>query len=166
MGTNKFNFYYHKVIAIQKARKRDYDIFHWEDEAITNGLNNILNNNYEHILTDSFLDYLSHDATMGFNFEHLAEDENSVLYIIFYYIQSIVGQYTFSLDNKDSKFGFVSLLEGDIKQATHDSYQFLKLTTDYKVGNIICCILAYCYMNNNVDRFNEYYTIINILSFK
>lgn len=156
MGKNKFDFYYQKVLAIQKARKRGFDLVPWEDKAIKDGLTNIINANFEHILTDSFLDYLSHDSTIGFNFEHLAKDENSVLYIIFYYIQSIVGQYTFSLDNKDSKFGFVNLLEGDIKQATHDLYEYQHKTTEYKLDDAMHCLLAYCFMNNCVDKFKGY----------
>ena len=69
--------------SVSKSSK----IYPWEKEAIKDGITNILNNNYEHILTDSFLDYISTDSSLGFNFEHLSGDENSVLFLLSFHHQ-------------------------------------------------------------------------------
>ena len=156
MNKDKFNYYYKKVIDIQKTKNRGLDLVPWEEKAITDGLINILNANFEHILTDSFLDYISHGSTIGFNFEDLSGDENSVLFLLSFYFQSITGQYMFTPNNEDSRFGFVKLLDGEIKQATHILYEYQHKTTEYKIDDAMYCLLAYCFMNNCVDKFKGY----------
>ena len=160
MDNNKYGYYYKKVldnlVVSKKTKKKENCLFPWERKAIKEGLNNIIKNNYEHILTDSFINYLSSDSSIGFNFEKLSGDENDVIFILTYYFQSITGQYTFTPNNKDSKFGFVNLLEGDIKAATHDAYYYKEKSTEYKLDDALLCILAYCYMNKCIDKYKDY----------
>ena len=160
MDNNKFDFYYQKVIdnlvVSKNTKKKENCLFPWEKKAIKEGLNNIIKNNYEHILTDSFIEYLSSNSSIGFNFEQLSGDENNVLFILTYYFHSIVGQYTFTPNNKDSKFGFVNLLEGDIKEATHDAYDFKEKSTEYRLDDVLLCVLAYCFMNKCIDKYKGY----------
>ena len=160
MNQEKFDYYYNKVMDLRNTRNiassKLNKLFPWEKDAIKSGLKNIINNNYEHLLTDSFLDYISTDSTMGFNYESLSGDENSVLYLLSFYFQSITGQYTFTPNNINSKFGFVRLLDGELKEATHDLYEYQHKSTEYKLDNALNCLLAYCFMNQCIDKFKGY----------
>ncbi len=154
MDKNRYDYYYQKIADIRKQSK--ISLYPWEKKAVKEGLNNIIKNNYEHILTDSFLDYMTSNSSVGFNFEKLSGDENSVLFLLTYYFQSIIGQYTFTPNNLDSKFGFVRLLDDELKEATHDAYDFKEKSTEYKLDDALLCVLAYCYMNKCIDKFKSY----------
>ncbi len=154
MDKNRYDYYYQKIADIRKQSK--ISLYPWEKKAVKEGLNNIIKNNYEHILTDSFLDYMTSNSSVGFNFEKLSGDENSVLFLLTYYFQSITGQYTFTPNNTDSKFGFVRLLDDDLKEATHDAYNFKEKSTEYLLDDALLCVLAYCYMNKCIDKFKSY----------
>ena len=154
MDKNRYDYYYQKIADIRKQSK--ISLYPWEKKAVKEGLNNIIKNNYEHILTDSFLDYMTSNSLVGFNFEKLSGDENSVLFLLTYYFQSITGQYTFTPNNTDSKFGFVRLLDDELKEATHDAYDFKEKSTEYLLDDALLCVLAYCYMNKCIDKFKSY----------
>ena len=154
MDKNRYDYYYQKIADIRKQSK--ISLYPWEKKAVKEGLNNIIKNNYEHILTDSFLDYMTSNSLVGFNFEKLSGDENSVLFLLTYYFQSITGQYTFTPNNTDSKFGFVRLLDDELKEATHDAYNFKEKSTEYLLDDALLCVLAYCYMNKCIDKFKSY----------
>ena len=154
MDKNRYDYYYQKIADIRKQSK--ISLYPWEKKAVKEGLNNIIKNNYEHILTDSFLDYMTSNSSVGFNFEKLSGDENSLLFLLTYYFQSITGQYTFTPNNTDSKFGFVRLLDDELKEATHDAYDFKEKSTEYKLDDALLCVLAYCYMNKCIDKFKSY----------
>ena len=154
MDKNRYDYYYQKIADIRKQSK--ISLYPWEKKAVKEGLNNIIKNNYEHILTDSFLDYMTSNSSVGFNFEKLSGDENSVLFLLTYYFQSITGQYTFTPNNTDSKFGFVRLLDDELKEATHDAYDFKEKSTEYLLDDALLCVLAYCYMNKCIDKFKSY----------
>ena len=160
MNQEKFDYYYNKVMDLRTTRNISSSklnkLFPWEKDAIKSGLKNIINNNYEHLLTDSFLDYMSNNSTIGFKYVELSEDENSILFLLTYYFQSIVGQYAFTPNNKDSKFGFVNLLEGEVKEATHDAYNYKEISTEYRLDEVLLAVLAYCYMNKCICNYKSY----------
>ena len=100
MNKEKIDNYYKIMVEIRKNNKDGRALFEWEKEAINKGLDNLLNRNYEHMLTPSYLNYLGSSSIIGFDFEKLASDVNGIIFAVTFYFKSLSQQYYLAKKNK------------------------------------------------------------------
>lgn len=157
MNKDKLNNYYKTMVEIRKKNKYGCKLFPWEKDVIYNGLDNLLNRNYEHMLTLSYLNYLGSRSIIDFDFEKLALDENSILFSVSFYFNSLSAQYYISKKNKKNTFDYVKLIDKDVEKSLQDLLYFEeKVHFHYQMTEVFVNLLAYCYMNKQLDKFKDY----------
>ena len=157
MNKEKIDNYYKIMVEIRKNNKDGRALFAWEKEAINKGLDNLLNRNYEHMLTPSYLNYLGSSSIIGFDFEKLASDVNGIIFAVTFYFKSLSQQYYLAKMNKKNSFDYVKLIDENVEKSLLNLRYFEEKTNfRYQINAVFECLLAYCYMNNQLDKFTDY----------
>lgn len=125
-------------------------------------INTIIINNYEYMLTDSFICFLTYNCTYFLDDlkSIYSENRSKIFDIVFFYFESIDAEYNRKRDNKDEYKDFAKLLTDEEKVIVDKAFNAL----DEVFGNyneddgwiIRCCIisnLADCFLNNKLSSF-------------
>ena len=176
-STLMINYYYDKLLEFSSGNK-SHDFIKRNEIIIKRELNNIINSNNHLLLNESILCYLSKNKNIINNLKSLSlNDENSFKVYMNYYGECLKERYKtiFCMNynynfrklrkmkyKKEPKWkGFsnqYNLIDNNTKDVlTRASYFYhLRINTKGEYAfKIISSVLAYCHLNNIMDKFDE-----------
>ena len=134
-------------------------------------LDNIISNNYEYMLTESFINYLTNSCS--YFLEDLSKiydkDRNKINEIVGYYFDDILRSLTRKKERNEELPDFTKLLEGNIKEAVikaRESTDIIFANYEYNEEEIyiirgtIISLLTDCFINNDINSFNTLCDIV------
>ena len=135
--------YYDKIIEYFDEEEQHRSLRDVEKDLISKSLENIVNNNLDYLLKDSFLCFT---------------------------INSIIGPSELYLCSRDEKMRdvwpkYICMLDDDFKEACNIANSYTRelarsfMKYHYRIQdifNVVYVVLAYCYMNNCLKAFPEY----------
>ena len=165
MQNDKVNYYYQKImesrVPYDKYRNEVGIIV--EDRASGEGdilkecIQKIIDNNYEYLLTDSYLDYLGSCYEPSIDLKRILYTKYSRIDMISWYFRLIDDKYASLESGHTSNFRFTDLLDDKTKEVTFYMHNYLKLLKTKifihwdKIYRTVTVILSYCYIENKLD---------------
>ena len=160
MNDELVEYYYNKVVYYCKKNSTS-DIYEKRKDEICNLIKRIIDKKLDYLFKEAYLDYLSQSKIMIIVLIDLEDREMSRIDSIVTYFGEIESEYNKDINNRRS---FVNLLDDETKAATlkvHDYIVNLRNTFQryhyriYDVYVVIYTVIAYCYINNKMNDFNE-----------
>ena len=134
-------------------------------------LNSIIINNYEYMLTDSFICYLTNYCS--FFIEELksiySEDRNKINKVVGYYFDDVLRTLSRKKELNDELPRFTEDLEGNMKEVVlkarkdidtifaNNAYNEEEI---YIIRGTIISLLTECFINNDINSFNDLCDIV------
>ena len=151
--------YYNKILKY--SEEVENDCFIKENEIkIKEILKKIIDTNNDHMLTDSFLCYMSIDKLILFELDSMCTDDIylKVAYLIHYYDFSI---YHFRR-HEENKCTYLRLLNEETRNAIIEACNYVeeinKLNNNRRfLIQMIYIVLSYCHINNRMNEFSKIY---------
>ena len=146
--------------------------FNFDDasEKIKKEIREIINNNYEHLLSESFISFLTLECSDFYDDLKClySQDYDKRFNLIYYYIEKIDTEYNRNRNNKSNYKEFIKYLNEEEKAVTLRA--FAAIDTIFKrnyneddewlVRCAIISLLADCFINNELSRFNDLCDIV------
>ncbi len=160
MNDELVEYYYNKIVYYCKKNSTS-DIYEKRKDEICNLIKKIIDKKLDYLFKEAYLDYLSQSKIMIIVLFDLEDREMSRIDSIVTYFGEIESEYNKDINNRRS---FVNLLDDETKAATlkvHDYIVNLRNTFQryhyriYDVYVVIYTVIAYCYINNKMNDFNE-----------
>ena len=153
---NLVDSYFDKILKESRYHSNQSEILN-NTNAIKKQLQIIVDNKLEYLLTDSLINYISRDSLVSLSLYQLHNSQEERISLISSYFEEMCLFY------KDQIIYF-DLLDKDIKsmviKASYYSTTLYKNYNNYHyrlydIERIIYVIMAYCFINNKIDEFNN-----------
>lgn len=165
MLNKKIDDYYNKILEYSYEFKHEIDVKQRE-VFIKKVIKELILNNEEYLLTNSFLNYLACDHYYLANFHYLVSDNISLKYsILDLYFEHIDGDY-YSMENHSQVdfHIFTKELNSNTSEATLLAHAYrIKARNKYYYdvnaygifNSIFNSILSYCFINQRMSEYEE-----------
>ncbi len=162
---NKIDNYYNKLLEYSYEFKHEIDVKQREI-FIKNVIKELIDNNEEYLLTDSFLNYVAYDHRYIRSFDYLASNDRLLKYnILDSYFDHINSDYISMGNHSQADFHlFTTKLDEYTKEGTmlaniyrtkmRDKYYYNINAYDI-LYHIFNSILSYCYINKKMNEYEE-----------
>ena len=160
----KVNYYYQRLLYHSDEYNTRWFVIK-EEEGIKKQIKKVIENNYDYLLSESLINYISSTTLM---ISQLAR-----LYLNNYERMSFLSGYLFHVslqhNNKEEYSTYVKLIDKELFEITERANNYVKdiknsydntFGNTYKsllyVENIIYIVLAHCYTKNDFSKFDDY----------
>ena len=172
------DYYYDKLLDYGTGYKKE-EFIRKQDIRIKRELGYVIDSNYNYLLSDSFLCYLSRQDNLLRSLEFLHTNDIDRIKLLSNYFDVLLSEkyrytafpngastrnllkYKYFVPNKVNYSEPYSLLDNQTKEVISLAVTKLQYAYHHIVkfnaytSKVLCIVIAYCYINNKMDEFEE-----------
>ena len=172
------DYYYDKLLDYGTGYKKE-EFIRKQDIRIKRELGYVIDSNYNYLLSDSFLCYLSRQDNILRSLEFLHTNDTDRIKLLSNYFDVLLSEkyrytafpngastrnllkYKYFVPNKVNYSEPYSLLDNQTKEVISLAVTKLQYAYHHIVkfnaytSKVLCIVIAYCYINNKMDEFEE-----------
>ena len=171
----KVDYYMNKYLKFKEAYKKNsselipmgFDNIEQVYDCMKQNIKIMIENNYEYLLTDSYLDYLGYLCDPLYDLKRINNSYTNIIEIMVWYGRLIIEDYNFaeSTNGRSKLDNYVNLQDEELKRATTAVHDYIKYLKSHKLYDdmkekVIMHIFSYLYVERKLHKL---FPIINKL---